>query len=801
MRHFFLLLSAACCVTALPRDEIGSGIDAAFKQRYQPVVNELVDMLQRQSQSIIPLMVRLAWHTMAQFNANEGRQGGSNGGCQRFNPERDDAANAGLDTLRSMLEPIFSRHSSFLTRADLYVLAGNSALEFAGAGAQVFRPGRVDFSEPEAQSKCPGQNLRSRMPDAHKNLDAFPHVDTFNYFHRKFSELAVEGSSEQEMIRLRVALMGGHTLGGMHRSISGSEGKWTSTPFQFNNEYFRALVDRDWAQASGVQPGRSNDALQYEERCNGCPSGKLVMLPIDVILKHDAKLFAAVKEFAANEALFNEYFARAWNIIASNGVHFLDAPSAPVSPPAGAPPRSGQVTGEGLKARAYTTGRWMRTFPDYNSLTPIAEWVSGTVRFNNKQEWRPFADVQDHFATRHFGYIQIDVAGDYTFYTTSDDGSLLFIDGKKVVDNGGTHGTETKEGTLRLNPGLHTIDLHFFEFTGGAVLLLEWRPPGSRKVLIPASVLRVAATDFLAGAGGPVSSQGPSAGLSPGLRTHVYRIGGRLHDFPDYNSLTPDATATSSQIRFMNKGMWRQFGFFVDNFASRHFGNLKIDVGGDYTFYTTSDDGSRLFIDGKKIVENGGVHGRKTEQGTVRLDVGLHTVDLQFFEHHGGAILVFEWSTPRSGRAVVTKENLFVSATDFGSPVGASAPPTGPVNLALDRPALSSATTASGAAGNAVDGNPDSRWISWTAGTDPAWLVVDLGAGTVVTGWAIKFSWFAVKVKVEVSDDCANNWTVIFEGTPALDDMKMLLSPVTTRCISIASWARTTIAVDEFAVI
>ncbi|KAJ9444727.1 hypothetical protein DIPPA_25435 [Diplonema papillatum] len=249
----------------------------------------------------------------------------------------------------------------------------------------------------------------------------------------------------------------------------------------------------------------------------------------------------------------------------------------------------------------------------------------------------------------------------------------------------------------------------------------------------------------------------------------------------------------------MNKGTWGQFGNFVNDFASRHFGNLKIDEAGDYTFYISSDDGSRLFIDGNLIVDNGGVHGKLTKECTLRLDAGLHTVDLQFFEHNGESVLVFEWRTPRSGRAVVPEANLLVSAVDFGSPVGAPAPPTGPVNLALNKPVLSSATTSTGAAVNAVDGNLDTRWISWTTGTSPARLAIDLGAGTVVTSWAIKFSWYPLALKVQVSEDCAN-WNTIFEGTPALDDSKTLPSPVTTRCISVASWVETTVALDEFAV-
>ena len=71
-------------------------------------------------------------------------------------------------------------------------------------------------------------------------------------------------------------------------------------------------------------------------------------------------------------------------------------------------------------------------------------------------------------------------------------------------------------------------------------------------------------------------------------------------------------------------------------------------------------------------------------------------------------------------------------------PGRAGAAVCGTANAALGRPATASSTeNASFPAGNAVDGNPGTRWSS--AFSDPQWVQVDLGAGTTVCG--VTLSW------------------------------------------------------------
>lgn len=84
----------------------------------------------------------------------------------------------------------------------------------------------------------------------------------------------------------------------------------------------------------------------------------------------------------------------------------------------------------------------------------------------------------DMFASRFKGEIFVPESGDWTFFTTSNDGSILIIDGQPVVDNDGQHGFITASGTTALTAGYHDIEIRHFENTGSSGLLVEFQGPG-----------------------------------------------------------------------------------------------------------------------------------------------------------------------------------------------------------------------------------------------------------------------------------------------------------------------------------
>ncbi len=84
-------------------------------------------------------------------------------------------------------------------------------------------------------------------------------------------------------------------------------------------------------------------------------------------------------------------------------------------------------------------------------------------------------------------------------------------------------------------------------------------------------------------------------------------------------------------------------------FSVQWSGYVHVERAGRYTFWLTSDDGSRLYVDGKLIVQNDGMHAATTESGAIALDEGPHEVLLQYRQQGGAWAL--EWSWGREGQA------------------------------------------------------------------------------------------------------------------------------------------------------
>lgn len=118
---------------------------------------------------------------------------------------------------------------------------------------------------------------------------------------------------------------------------------------------------------------------------------------------------------------------------------------------------------------AYYEGDWTK-LPDFTKLKPVATGEASSFDINLKQR-------NDHFALTFEGFLKIDTDGDYKFYTTSDDGSRLWINGKLVVDNDGVHAPATKSGTIKLAKGMHKLEVAMFEQAGGEEIAVQFQGP------------------------------------------------------------------------------------------------------------------------------------------------------------------------------------------------------------------------------------------------------------------------------------------------------------------------------------
>ncbi|MAF64814.1 MAG: hypothetical protein CMJ84_04050, partial [Planctomycetes bacterium] len=133
-------------------------------------------------------------------------------------------------------------------------------------------------------------------------------------------------------------------------------------------------------------------------------------------------------------------------------------------------------------AYEYFEGSFPGPVAEFGDLTPRRSGVVETI--DGLPEHRP-----DEFGFRFSGAISVDEKGEYTFTTSSDDGSRVRIDGELVVANDGCHGPEEASGTIDLSAGAHAVVVTMFEHTGGEALEVWWEGPGFGRQLLPAERL------------------------------------------------------------------------------------------------------------------------------------------------------------------------------------------------------------------------------------------------------------------------------------------------------------------------
>jgi len=80
--------------------------------------------------------------------------------------------------------------------------------------------------------------------------------------------------------------------------------------------------------------------------------------------------------------------------------------------------------------------------------------------------------------------------------------------------------------------------------------------------------------------------------------------------------------------------------------AARWAGFICISAKGTYTFSTESNDGSRLWVAGVLVVDNGGLHGMRRQQGELALAAGLHTMKADFFVSSGSPGIMVRYCGP-----------------------------------------------------------------------------------------------------------------------------------------------------------
>ena len=126
-----------------------------------------------------------------------------------------------------------------------------------------------------------------------------------------------------------------------------------------------------------------------------------------------------------------------------------------------------------------------------------------------------------------------------------------------------------------------------------------------------------------------------------------------LEVLPDFKSMTPKT------VGHLNEFNLAEIPHRNNNFALVLGGYIYIEKEGDYKFYTASDDGSRLYMDDKPLVNNDGSHGVTWHGGDITLSKGWHTIKVTYFNGGGGYILNVYYKGPGITKQLIPADVLY----------------------------------------------------------------------------------------------------------------------------------------------
>ena len=306
---------------------------------------------------------------------------------------------------------------------------------------------------------------------------------------------------------------------------------------------------------------------------------------------------------------------------------------------------------EGLVLRLYE-GSWDK-IPDFTLIEPDDESIVPTIGLGSLS-----SPSLDFFGLTFEGFIKIESDAQYTFQLTSDDGSRLFIDNKIIIENDGVHGTLTKVRTISLEKGIYPIKIEYFEKSGGQFLSLKYRYKQTSFHEIPSDKLFTEDPNLL------------SEELASGIISSLYQ-GQNWQILPDFSALPSLSSEVLSTI-----GLGSYEARSLDNFGLVQNGYLLIPEDANYTFRLTSDDGSRLFIDGDLLINNDGLHGPRARTSQARfLPEGLYPIQIDYFERSGGQTLSLEYRKNNDPFTSIPSKQLFHSDEENPPP-----PPPPPID-------------------------------------------------------------------------------------------------------------------------
>lgn len=249
----------------------------------------------------------------------------------------------------------------------------------------------------------------------------------------------------------------------------------------------------------------------------------------------------------------------------------------------------------------------------------------------------------DTFSVRWTGTIKPKYSESHTFYVTADDGVRLWVNGRLIIDKWIPQASELTSQPITLTAGQnYDIRLEYFENSVGATAILQWSSASQVKQVVPQSQL---------------SPPAEAAGV--GLKGEYY----------DNSNLTGlKLTRTDANVNFNWVEASPDSSIASDTFSARWTGTIKPKYSGPYTFYLNADDGVRLWIDGKLILNRWVDQSGQFQSSTLQLAAGnQYDIQIEYFENLGGASIGLLWESPSQAKEFVPQSQLYPPAEVQGA--------------------------------------------------------------------------------------------------------------------------------------
>ncbi len=150
---------------------------------------------------------------------------------------------------------------------------------------------------------------------------------------------------------------------------------------------------------------------------------------------------------------------------------------------------------------------------------------------------------------------------------------------------------------------------------------------------------------------------------TPGVAVNLYKLGDMLKLYDEVpENYQPVLVGVVPTIHVHNRA---DFGEFNTNIYVEFKGSIHVEKAGSKHFRLVSDDGSKLFINGKQVIDNDGYHGADPKDGEVNLKAGANDFKIQMFQGTGGAAVSLQWTNEQGEMEVVPASAFTYSKKDM----------------------------------------------------------------------------------------------------------------------------------------